>query len=155
MSVGCPSDNFRHLLQFLYPLLSSAMQEKQYSQKTYGQNRESSPDESRTAEKTDDLLLCKRGRLHSIPGGITGRDTVKPVHQSCRRGKMYAVSLMVFKQKILHNILIHRRSSRSQRIGGMGLQHIQYKCRRLIERILRMLSAQFRQPGQNIFRDRV
>ena len=75
------------------------MQEKQYSQKTYGQNRESSPDESRTAEKTDDLLLCKRGRLHSIPGGITGRDTVKPVHQSCRKGKMYAVSLMVFKQK--------------------------------------------------------
>lgn len=106
-------------------------------------------------KKTDDLLLCKRGRLHSIPGGITGRDTVKPVHQSCRRGKMYAVSLMVFKQKILHNILIHRRSSRSQRIGGMGLQNVQYKCRRLIERILRMLSAQFRQPGQNIFRDRV
>ena len=62
---------------------------------------------------------------------------------------------MALEKKIFHNVFIERRPPRSQRIGGMGLQNVQYKCRRLIERILRMLSAQFRQPGQNIFRDRV
>ena len=69
-------------------------------------------------------LFLKGGWRNCVTCGISGRRSVKTVHQYSRRGKMLAISFLALKKEVFHRIFIKGKHSRCSCIGSITLERV-------------------------------